>query len=125
MVRSDVRTLLLGLSLALATSTGLLAGQPVGTSWGGTVRSTLTLKARAVTVTFVPGLRVDTDDAATRTLLSSSGSAARVRVGTLHSHPQLRLGELEGSDSWYDLWLTRTSASPSWTLEAQPASLKQ
>ena len=114
--------LVLGLSLALATSTGLLAGQPVGTSWGGTVRSTLTLKAREVSVASVPGLHVDSDDAATRLLLSSSGSAARVRVGTLHSHPQLRLGELEGSDSWYDLWLTRTSASPSWTLEAQSAA---
>ena len=40
----------------------------------------------------------------------------------LRSHPQLRLGELEGSDSWYDLWLTRTSASSSWILEAQPAT---
>ncbi len=128
--KSDVRALVLGLGLALGlvTSIGLLASQPEGTHGDGTVRSELTLGGRLVTVaTVVAGADRDGDsddaEAAQQALLSSSGpTTTRLRVGLLHSHPQLRLGTLEGSDLWYDLWLTRTGAASSWVLEAYPAA---
>ncbi len=113
------------LGLGLATSIGVLASQPAEKIEDGTVRSQLTLGNRPVTVATVTGAESDSDDdeAAQRALLSSSGpTTTRLRVGMLHSHPQLRIGTLEGSDLWYDLWLTRTDTPSSWVLEAQPAA---
>lgn len=124
MARSDIRAVVVG--LGLATSIGVLASQPAGEIEDGTVRSELTLGNRPVTVaTVVDAADGDSDDAEAtqRALLSSSGPATtRLRVGRLHSHPQLRLGTLEGSDLWYDLWLTRTGGPSSWVLEAYPAA---
>ena len=114
-----MRTLLLGLGLSvgLATSIGLLASQPEGTHGDGTVRSELTLRNRPVTVATAPRA----DGSGEPNLLSSGPTSARLKVGMLHSHPRLRIGELDGSDLWYDLWLTRTDTPSSWILEAQPA----
>jgi len=111
-----VRALVLG--LGLATSIGVLASQSAGTVGDGAVRSQLTLSSLSVTVATVPGA----DGSSNRDLpLPSGPTSARLKVGILHSHPQLRIGELGGSDLWYDLWLTRTDAPSSWVLEAQPA----
>ena len=123
LARSDMRAVVLG--LGLATSVGVLASQPAGKIEDGTVRSQLTLGGRPVTVATLARADSDSEDdeAAQRALLSSSGpTTTRLRVGLLHSHPQLRIGELDGSDLWYDLWLTRTDAPSSWILEAQPAA---
>jgi len=103
--------------VGLATSIGLLASQPEGTHGDGTVRSELTLRNRPVTVATARA-----DGSGEPDLLSSGPTSARLKVGMLHSHPQLRIGTLEGSDLWYDLWLTRTGATSSWVLEAYPAA---
>ncbi len=123
LARSSTRAILVG--LVLATSIGVLASQPAGEIDDGTVRSELTLGGRLVTVATVPDRDSgsDDDEAAQQALLSSSGpTTTRLRVGLLNSHPQLRIGELDGSELWHELWLTRTDAPSSWILEARPAA---
>ena len=114
---SRVAPVLLLAALGVLASGECLEAQQTETDTSDTLKTSLTLESRTVTVSITN----EPDD--THRDLLASASAASVRIGTLDASPLLRVGTLDGREAdtgpvvHYGLWLAHVDNE--WQLEAR------